>query len=343
MSGRLAGKVAIVTGASPNIGGTIASGFAAEGARVACNDLRPAVRRGAGETDRGGRGHRDRRGGRRHRPGRVSALVERVLGRWGQVDVLVNNAVRFNTKGVLDMPVEEFRQQVDVILGGAFLMTQAVARSMADRAVRGSIINILSTAAWQGQAGNIGYCTAKSGMINFTRSAAMELAPHGIRVNGFTPTATMPDDTELAARFAAPPRRARSARAWTSRVSCRWADCRPRPTTSRARLPRVGRVGHDNGHEHHRRRWSVGEVLAASADPARRGTTMSGAFIIDDREEGKFRVNRRAMIDPDVLAGAGADLRSLLALCGPRQRARPTARLPGPYRRRTPAHLLPER
>jgi NAD(P)-dependent dehydrogenase (short-subunit alcohol dehydrogenase family) len=65
----------------------------------------------------------------------------------------------------------------------------------------GSIICILSTAAWQGQAGNVGYSTAKSGLINFTRSVAMELAPHGIRVNGFTPTATRPDDPELAERF----------------------------------------------------------------------------------------------------------------------------------------------
>jgi NAD(P)-dependent dehydrogenase (short-subunit alcohol dehydrogenase family) len=103
--------------------------------------------------------------------------------------------------GVLDMPVERFRRQVDVILGGAFLMTQAVARSMVERQVRGSIVNVLSTAAWQGQAGNIGYSTAKSGLINFTRSAAMELAPHRIRVNGLTPTATMPDDPELAATF----------------------------------------------------------------------------------------------------------------------------------------------
>jgi NAD(P)-dependent dehydrogenase (short-subunit alcohol dehydrogenase family) len=62
----------------------------------------------------------------------------------------------------------------------------------------GSIINILSTAAWQGEPGNIGYCTGKSGLVNFTRSAAMELAEHGIRVNGLTPTATIPDDPDVA-------------------------------------------------------------------------------------------------------------------------------------------------
>ena len=69
-------------------------------------------------------------------------------------------------------------------------MTKLVATSMIEHGVRGSIINVLSTAAWQGQAGNVGYCSAKSALINFTRSVAMELAPHGIRVNGFTPTAT---------------------------------------------------------------------------------------------------------------------------------------------------------
>jgi NAD(P)-dependent dehydrogenase (short-subunit alcohol dehydrogenase family) len=201
MSGRLQGKVALVTGASPNIGGTIASGFAAEGARVACNDLRAEVAEARAERIRADGGWALAVPGDVTDPAAVAALIERTLDEWGRIDVLVNNAVRFNTKGVLDMPVEEFRRQIDVILGGAFLATQAVARSMIERQVRGSIVNILSTAAWQGQAGNIGYCTAKSGMINFTRSAAMELAPHGIRVNGFTPTATMPEDPELADRF----------------------------------------------------------------------------------------------------------------------------------------------
>ncbi len=70
-------------------------------------------------------------------------------------------------------------------------MTKLVATSMIEHGVRGSIINVLSTAAWQGQAGNVGYCSAKSALLNFTRSVAMELAPHGIRVTGITPTATM--------------------------------------------------------------------------------------------------------------------------------------------------------
>jgi NAD(P)-dependent dehydrogenase (short-subunit alcohol dehydrogenase family) len=74
---------------------------------------------------------------------------------------------------------------------------------MIEAGTGGSIINILSTAAWQGQPGNIGYSTAKSGMINFTRSVAMELAEHGIRVNGLTPTMTIPEDPAILERMAA--------------------------------------------------------------------------------------------------------------------------------------------
>ncbi len=201
LEGRLAGCVALITGTSPNIGGVLASGLAAAGAAVACNDVvadNSTNRVDAIEAE-GGTGLAvpfdvtDAEA--------VAAGVETVLERFGRIDILVNNAVKFDTAGVLDMPVERFRRQVDIILGGAFLLTQAVARSMIERGVHGSIINILSTAAWQGQAGNIGYSTAKSGMINFTRSAAMELAPHRIRVNGLTPTATMPDDPDRAVRF----------------------------------------------------------------------------------------------------------------------------------------------
>lgn len=197
----LAGKVALITGTSPNIGGVIASGLATAGAVVACNDIDADV-----ANDRVSR--IESAGGSAVAvpfdvtdEAAINEAVDALIERFGHIDVLVNNAVTFDMAGVLDMPVERFRRQVDIILGGSFLVTQAVGRSMVAASVRGSIINILSTAAWQGQAGNIGYCTAKSGMINFTRSAAMELAPHGIRVNGLTPTATVPEDSQMAERF----------------------------------------------------------------------------------------------------------------------------------------------
>ena len=200
-AGRLAGKVALVTGASANIGGVLAAGLAAAGAKVACNDIVGDVAAATGARIERDGGEAMVIPGDVTDPEAMAAAVADVLARWGHIDILVNNAVRFDTRGVLDMPIESFRRQVDIILGGSFIMTGLVARSMIERGVRGSIINVLSTAAWQGQAGNVGYCTAKSGMINFTRSTAMELAPHGIRVNSFTPTSTMPDDPALASAF----------------------------------------------------------------------------------------------------------------------------------------------
>ena len=201
MSGRLDGKVVLVTGASRNIGGVAASGFGAAGARVACNDIRPdvAAERARLIVDAGGEAIAVP--GDVTDPDAMAGAVNTVLATWGRIDVLLSNAVRFDARGLLTMPVDDYRRQVDIVLGGTFVVAQLVARSMIEREIAGSIITVLSTAAWQGQAGNIGYCTAKSGLINFTRSAAMELAPHRIRVNSFTPTATMPDDPDLAAGF----------------------------------------------------------------------------------------------------------------------------------------------
>ena len=200
-AGRLAGKVAVVTGASANIGGVLAAGLAAAGAKVACNDIVDTVAQSTVSRIESDGGEAFAIPGDVTDASAMAQVVEAVLDRWGKIDILVNNAVRFDARGVLDMPLDAFRRQIDIIIGGSFIMTGLVARSMIERRVRGSIINVLSTAAWQGQAGNVGYCTAKSGMINFTRSTAMELAPHGIRVNGFTPTATMPDDPDLASAF----------------------------------------------------------------------------------------------------------------------------------------------
>lgn len=193
---RLAGKVAIVTGASPNIGGTLAAGLAAEGAAVLCTDLSGDVAEAAAARVVAAGGRAAHLAGDVTDPEHADAAVALAVGQWGGIDVLVNNAVFFHQQGVLDMPYDVYQRQLEVILGGSFLFTRAVARRMIEQRRGGSIINVLSTAAWQGQPGNIGYSTGKSGLINFTRSTAMELAAHGIRVNGFTPTATAPTDPE---------------------------------------------------------------------------------------------------------------------------------------------------
>ena len=200
---RLEGKVAIVTGASANIGGSLAAGLAAAGAKVVCTDMSAEVAAATVNRIEDAGGEAFAVTGDVTDPDHVADVVAQALERWRRIDVLVNNAVWFNQKGLFTMPLEEYRRQIDIILGGAFLFTRAVGQVMIDQQIAGSIINVLSTAAWQGQPGNIGYSTGKSGLINFTRSVAMELAEYGIRVNGFTPTATQPEDPKLVARMAA--------------------------------------------------------------------------------------------------------------------------------------------
>ena len=187
---KLAGKVALVTGTSPNIGGGIAIGMAEEGAKLVCVDIQADNANQCAE-------HIRKQGGEAvglvcdvTDESQVRTLVENARNAFGGVDILVNNAVTFNQKGVLDMSLQEWESQISVILTGAFLCTKYVAGLMIDQDRKGNIINIISTAGHQGQPGNIGYCTGKSGMLNFTRSVAMELVPYGIRVNSLTPTAT---------------------------------------------------------------------------------------------------------------------------------------------------------
>lgn len=196
---KLAGKIAIVTGTSPNIGGGIAEGLAAEGARVACVDLSPdnaeqcaaSIRRLGGEALGLVCDVTDER--------QVEDMVARARDAYGAVDVLVNNAGILGGQSVLEMDLARWQRQLAVNLTGTFLCTKHVARLMVDRQTRGSIVVIVSTAGHQGQAGNIGYCTSKSGLLNFTRAAAMDLVRHGIRVNSLTPTATDVEEADARA------------------------------------------------------------------------------------------------------------------------------------------------
>src|SRR5215475_7139801 len=126
---RLSGKVAIVTGTSPNIGGGIAEGLAAEGAAIVAVDARADNANDCANYIR-------KTGGRAlglvcdvTDESQVKATVEAALKEFGRIDILVNNAAFFNKKGVLDMSYEEFRKQSGVILGGAFLFTKYAAQA----------------------------------------------------------------------------------------------------------------------------------------------------------------------------------------------------------------------
>src|SRR6266487_855826 len=161
---RLAGKVAIVTGTSPNIGGGIAQGLADEGARVVCVDVAEDNARQCADWIA-------KRGGTSlgiacdvTDEGQVEAMVGRVRDAYGGVDILVNNAGILGGLSVLEMPLDRWSRQIAVNLTGTFLCTKHVARLMVAQGRGGSIIVIISTAGHQGQAGNIAYSTTKRGV-----------------------------------------------------------------------------------------------------------------------------------------------------------------------------------
>jgi NAD(P)-dependent dehydrogenase (short-subunit alcohol dehydrogenase family) len=203
----LDGKVALVTGAGPNIGSGIALALARYGARVACNDVDPAAAEASVRRIERGGGTAMAVPGDVTREEEVVAYVQRVLDAWGRIDILVNNAALLGGLGVLDESTEYFTRAVLVAALGNFLNTKYVARAMCERGIRGSIVCVSSSNGWSGSPGVIAYAFHKGGVNNFARAAAMDLAPYGIRVNTFTPTMVTPDNPELVA--ADPPRRRR--------------------------------------------------------------------------------------------------------------------------------------
>ena len=188
----LRNKVAVVTGAGPNIGGGIALALARYGARVACNDIDPTAARAAAARIERNDGTAIAIPGDVTDEDQVTGYLRTVIDTWGRIDILINNAALLGGRGVLDESTEFFTRAVQVAALGNFLNTKHVGRHMAERGIRGSIVAISSSNGWSGTAGVIAYAFHKGGVNNFVRAAAMDLAPYGIRVNSFTPTAPTP-------------------------------------------------------------------------------------------------------------------------------------------------------
>ena len=197
----LAGKVALVTGAGPNIGSGIALALARYGAKVACNDLDPqAAAASVKRIERNG-GTAIAVPGDVTEEEQVLAYLRTVTDTWGRLDIVVNNAAILGGRGVLDESTEFFERAVRVAALGNFLNTKHAGRYMAEHGIRGSIVAVSSSNGWSGSAGVIAYAFHKGGVNNFVRAAAMDLAPYGIRVNSYSPTAPRPDNPELLAEL----------------------------------------------------------------------------------------------------------------------------------------------
>ena len=197
MDVNLNGKVALVTGVGPNIGSGLALMLGKYGARVACNDVRPEVAQATVERLERNEIEAMSIPGDVSNEEEVKAYVQKVVDAWGHIDILINCAGIDGGASVLEFEGERWTRQIMVNLSGNFFNTKWVGRHMVEQGIKGSIICIISTAGWQGRANSVGYCSSKGGIIQFVRSAAMDLAPYGIRINSFTPTATQVDNPDV--------------------------------------------------------------------------------------------------------------------------------------------------
>jgi 3-oxoacyl-[acyl-carrier protein] reductase len=187
---RLAGKVALVTGAQQGIGKAIALAYGREGASVVVNylDDQAAAEAIAAQICAGGS---------RALPvaGNVARMadVRRLLeagATLGGIDILVNNAGIFPRVEFLDMSEAQWDDVLDVNLKGTFLCTQTVARGVVARGRGGAVINITSGAAFRSSPRGVHYVSSKAGIVGFTRAAALELARYRVRVNAIAPGIT---------------------------------------------------------------------------------------------------------------------------------------------------------
>ena len=183
----LAGRVAVVTGAQQGIGAAIASAAAEAGASVVANYLDDAAAAAAVVASAQSAG--------------ADAVavqadisqpedVERLMAaadELGGVDILVNNAAVFPRTAFLDMTEADWDGVLTVNLKGPFLCSSAAARRMAAAGREGAIVNIASGAAFRSSPRGAHYVASKAGLVGLTRATALELAPHGIRVNAIAP------------------------------------------------------------------------------------------------------------------------------------------------------------
>ncbi|MDG2616494.1 3-oxoacyl-[acyl-carrier-protein] reductase [Thermoleptolyngbya sichuanensis XZ-Cy5] len=184
---RLAGQVAIVTGASRGIGRAIALALAAEGAKVAVNYASSSGAADAVVAEIAGAGSEAiALQADVSKADQVDALFNAVMEKWGRVDVLVNNAGITRDTLLLRMKPEDWQAVIDLNLTGVFLCTRAASKIMLKQK-SGRIINISSVVGLMGNPGQANYSAAKAGVIGFTKSVAKELAPRGITVNAIAP------------------------------------------------------------------------------------------------------------------------------------------------------------
>ncbi len=184
---RLEGRHALVTGASGGIGLAVLRGWLDEGARCTASDLAAAP-----SADM--RALLDAHGDRLHyvaadvsKTASIATLVTAARARFGTIDTLFNNAAIFDMAPLLESGEAMYDKLFAVNVKGAFFTMQAVLAQMVADGKKGSVVNLASQAGRRGEALVAHYCAIKAAVISYTQSAALAMAPHGIRVNGIAP------------------------------------------------------------------------------------------------------------------------------------------------------------
>jgi len=198
---RLQGRVAAITGGALGIGRATARLFAEEGATVALGDVQlEAAQKVAQEIERGG-GKAIAIALDVGDAAQVQAFVDRVAAEFGRLDVMFANAGIAHSAPFLEHPEAQWHRVMRVNLTGVFLCGQAAARQMVRQGGGGRIITTASINGFRGVENLVGYNAAKAGVIELTRTMAVELAQHRITVNAIAPaqidtrlTRTLPEE-----------------------------------------------------------------------------------------------------------------------------------------------------
>lgn len=187
----LTDQVAIVTGGGGGIGRAIALAYASVGADIVIADIVPERCEETAE--------RVREQGREALPmptdvsdtDQVRAMVERAHERFGRIDILVNNAGGVRARPFIEQSERSWRRLIDLNLVSMLAATSAAVPVMIEGGRGGSIVNVASIEASRAAPNFAVYGACKAGMLNFTRTMALELADHGIRVNAIAPDYTV--------------------------------------------------------------------------------------------------------------------------------------------------------
>ena len=187
MTGRLQDKHALLTGAGGGIGLAVAQAYLEQGARCTVVDIAPDAPAALAPLLAAHAGRLQYVAADITKAAQIDAMIAAAEARFGVPQVLFNNAAVFDLAPLLESDEAMYDRLFAVNVKGLFFVMQKVLTRMVVKEVRGAVINMASQAGRRGEALVSHYCATKAAVISYTQSAALAMAPHGIRVNGISP------------------------------------------------------------------------------------------------------------------------------------------------------------